>query len=101
MTCEPCRDRISHNQNLDGGLDMKQYIEVDAKRLAELVLVADLDDCIDFAEEWDEDFDDKYDASGWHGIKRVDLFNEAYYGAVAIGMWGRGGWSENLRHISR
>lgn len=80
---------------------MKQYIEVDAKRLAELVLVADLDECIDFAEEWDagelnNDFN-HVDGSSWHGIKRVNLFDEYSdwandFGLIAIGMWG-GGWT--------
>lgn len=72
---------------------MKKYIEVDARGLAELVLVAKFNECIDFAEEWNEegviDGREDVDAVAWHGIKRVDFFQESYYGAIAIGMWGR------------
>lgn len=75
---------------------MKKYVEVNAQRLAELVLVAKFNECIDFAEEWNEedviDGREDVDAVAWHGIKRVDLFQESYYGAIAIGMWG-GGWT--------
>lgn len=80
---------------------MKKYVEVDAKRLAELVLVANLDECIDFAEEWDEEElinnPNNVDGSGWHGIKRINLFDEYSFwaidfGLIAIGKWG-GGWT--------
>lgn len=58
------------------------------------MLVAKFNECIDFAEEWNEedviDGREDVDAVAWHGIKRVDLFQESYYGAIAIGMWGGG-----------
>lgn len=78
---------------------MKKYVEVDARRLAELVLCARYNECIDFAEEWNEedviDGRDDVDAVAWHGIKRIELFDESSYGygVIAIGMWG-GGWTK-------